>query len=101
MSEEAWRIILSLSPCFLDPLFAAPVPSPSPPDRRVADSSSVVFSCRNCAAEVGSESSVVCSAFFFFPLVGLEYGAVDEDDGREKGKKESKCFEEDDAACLF
>jgi hypothetical protein len=31
----------------------------------------------------------------------LEYGAVDEDDGREKGKKESKCFEEDDAACLF
>jgi len=52
-------------------------------------------------AEVGSESSVVCSAFFFFPLVGLEYGAVDEDDGREKGKKESKCFEEDDAACLF
>ncbi len=39
-------------------------------------------------AVVGSESSVVCSAFFFFfPLVGLEYGAVDEDDGREKGKK--------------
>jgi hypothetical protein len=31
----------------------------------------------------------------------LEYGAVDEDDGREKGKKESKCFEEDDTACLF
>ncbi len=64
----------------------------------------------------GSESSVVCSAFvliflfffffffflsFFFPFVGLEYGAVDEDDGREKGKKESKCFEEDGADCLF
>ncbi len=62
----------------------------------------------------GSKSSVVCSAFvliflfffffflvIFFPVVGLEYGAVDEDDGREKGKKESKCFEEDGAACLF
>ncbi len=68
MSEEAWRIILSLSPCFLDPLFAAPVPSPSPPDRRVADSSSVVFSCRNCAGGGGIRVFSSLFSFFFFFL---------------------------------
>ncbi len=68
MSEEAWRIILSLSPCFLDPLFAAPVVF----HRRLHQTEElraavVLFSLAEIVrAVVGSESSVVCSAFFFF-----------------------------------
>ncbi len=76
MSEEAWRIIL-LSPRFLDPLFAAPVVFHSRLHQTEELRTAVVlFSLAEIVrAVVGSESSVVCSAFvliflfffFFFP----------------------------------
>jgi len=74
MSEEAWRIILSLSPRFLDPLFAAPVVFHSRLHQTEELRTAVVlFSLAEIVrAVVGSESSVVCSAFvliflsFFF-----------------------------------
>lgn len=104
MSEEAWRIILSLSPCFLDPVLAAPVLF----HRRlhqteVLRTAVVLFSLAEIVrAAAGSECSVVCSAFVliflfffschFFPFVGSEYGAVNEDDRREIGKKEKSAL---------
>jgi hypothetical protein len=66
MSEEAWRIILSLSPCFLDPFLLLLF------HRRLHQTEElrtavVLFSLAEIVrAVVGSESSVVCSAFFFF-----------------------------------
>jgi hypothetical protein len=71
MSEEAWRIILSLSPRFLDPHFAAPVVYHRRLHQTEELRTAVVFVslAEIVPAVVGSESSVVCLAFVLIFLV--------------------------------